>query len=389
MPIQAADKVLAWGRDGMDQATIDQAAKAARLPFVPGHVALMPDAHVGIGATVGSVIPTDGAIIPAAVGVDIGCGMVASETNLTAADLPDTLRNLMPLVEKGVPAGVGRGHELGNLIPANLRAYDAIGRPHTELGTKQSATAEAQFGTLGAGNHFAEVCLDERDVVWTVLHSGSRGIGNQLATQHINTAKGLMKQMFVRLEDPALAYLVEGSAEFTAYIEDMLWAQRYAFGSRTAMAAALNSALFKVVRKGHVVREINCHHNFTQRETYGDRELWITRKGAIQASTGAEGVIPGSMGTRSYIVTGLGNAASWNSCSHGAGRRLSRGQAKKELTGSSLKKAMKGKTWNEDRAGDLVDEHPEAYKDIDAVMAAQADLVAVQHVLHQIFNYKG
>lgn len=389
MPVQAAPKLLAWGRDGIDDATIAQAAMTARLPFVPGHVALMPDGHKGIGATVGSVIPTEGAIIPAAVGVDIGCGMIASETSLTADDLPDNLDNLMPHVEKSIPAGVGQGHERGNLKPANLRAYDAIGRPWTELGTKRSATAEEQFGTLGSGNHFAEVCLDERGVVWTVLHSGSRGIGNQLATQHIETAKGLMKKMFVRLEDPALAYLVEGSPEFGAYIEDMLWAQRYAFASRTAMAAALNSALFKLVRKGQVIREINCHHNFTQREIYGERELWITRKGAIQAATGCEGVIPGSMGTRSYIISGLGNAASWNSCSHGAGRRLSRGQAKKELTGASLKKEMKGIAWNSDRAGDLVDEHPKAYKDIDDVMAAQADLCAVQHVLRQVFNYKG
>lgn len=389
MPVQAADKVLAWGRDGMDDETVAQASKSARLPFVVGHVSLMPDAHVGIGATVGSVIPTEGAIIPAAVGVDIGCGMVATETDLMASDLPDSLRTLMPLVERRIPAGVGKGHESGNLDPANLRAYDAIGRPHTELGMKQGATAEMQFGTLGSGNHFVEVCLDERDVVWTVLHSGSRGIGNQLASMHINGAKAEMRERFIHLEDPALAYFVEETPSFDAYIKDMLWAQRYAMASRQVMAAALNKSLFQVVRKGREVRVINCHHNFTALEQFGQHRLWITRKGAIKADKGDEGVIPGSMGTRSYIITGLGNQASWNSCSHGAGRRLSRGDARRQLTGSSLKKAMAGKTWNAERAKDLVDEHPDAYKDIDAVMAAQSDLCAVQHVLSQVFNYKG
>jgi tRNA-splicing ligase RtcB len=398
MPVQAAEKVLAWGRDGMDEGTIAQAVKTARLPFVHGHVSVMPDGHVGIGATVGSVIPTVGHIIPAAVGVDIGCGMVASETNLTQADLPDLKtqkvkvgnekRTLMSLVEERIPAGVGKGHE-GGLERAGVRALDALGRPHTKLSTKQQATAESQFGSLGSGNHFVEVCLDERGVVWTVLHSGSRGIGNQFATAHMYLAKKLMKAGAVRLEDPALAYLTEGTPEFGAYIEDMLWAQAYAMASRQVMVAALNRSLFQVVGKGLVRRTIDCHHNFTQRESHGDITLWITRKGAIKADKGDWGIIPGSMGTRSYIVEGLGNPQSWNSCSHGAGRRLSRGQARRELTGSSLKKAMAGKTWNEDRAKDLVDEHPEAYKPIEEVMAAQADLCQIRHELHQVFNYKG
>jgi RNA-splicing ligase RtcB len=384
MPHQAAPNLLSWASD-IEAGTIAQAARAARLPFVSGHVALMPDAHIGIGATVGSVIPTKGAIIPAAVGVDIGCGMVATETTLTAADLPDTLAALMPLVEKQIPAGVGQGHD----DPALDQALSDLGRPHTDLSSKQETTVSHQFGTLGSGNHFVEVCLDERDMVWTVLHSGSRGIGNQLATHHIAEAKKLMQRYFIELEDPDLAYLVQGTPEFTAYIEDMLWSQRYAMASRARMDRTLSAALFSIVGNGTRVRTINCHHNFTQQENHRGKDLWITRKGAIKADTGDEGVIPGSMGTRSYIVRGLGSAASYNSCSHGAGRRMSRGQARRALTPESLTKAMQGRTWNANRAAALVDEHPKAYKSIDRVMKDQKDLVEIQHTLHQIFNYKG
>ncbi|MFI6883940.1 RtcB family protein [Streptosporangium canum] len=384
MPQQVAPGLLSWASD-IEPGTVEQAARAARLPFIPSHVALMPDAHVGMGATVGSVIPTQGAIIPSAVGVDIGCGMVATETTLTAADLPDSLAALMPLIEQRIPAGVGQGHD----DPRVDGALDALGRPHTSLTSKQEITTAAQFGTLGSGNHFVEVCLDERDHVWTVLHSGSRGIGNQLATKHIGEAKKLMKQYFITLEDPDLAYLVQGTPQFTAYIKDMLWAQRYAMASRARMAEVLVASLFEVVGQGSALRTINCHHNFTQQERHHGRDVWITRKGAIKAAGGDEGVIPGSMGTRSYIVTGLGNPASYNSCSHGAGRRMSRTEARKKLTAASLAEAMGGRTWNADRAGALVDEHPEAYKDIDAVMEDQKDLVAVQHTLRQVFNYKG
>ncbi|WP_062437642.1 RtcB family protein [Herbidospora daliensis] len=384
MPKEVAHNLLSWASD-IDAGTIEQAARTARLRFVSGHVALMPDAHIGIGATVGSVIPTEGAIIPAAVGVDIGCGMIATETDLTAADLPANLDALMPLVEMRIPAGVGRGHD-GRAVD---KALEALGRPSTELTAKQDRTVAAQFGTLGSGNHFVEVCLDERDRVWTVLHSGSRGIGNQLATRHIADAKKAMKQAAIGLEDPDLAYFVQGTPEFAAYIDDMLWSQAYAMASRARMDAVLSNALFSVVGKGRRVRTINCHHNFTQRETHHGKSLWITRKGAIKADTGDEGVIPGSMGTRSYIVRGKGNADSYHSCSHGAGRRMSRGQAKRTLTASSLKKAMEGRTWNADRASALVDEHPEAYKSIDQVMADQTDLVTVQHTLRQVFNYKG
>lgn len=384
MPQRVATNLISWASE-VDPGTIDQAARAARLPFVESHVALMPDAHIGIGATVGSVIPTVGAIVPSAVGVDIGCGMVASETTLTAADLPDDLSPLMPLVARRIPAGVGKGHD----DPAVDTALGELGRPHTELSTKQVEKASCQFGTLGSGNHFVEVCLDERDRVWTVLHSGSRGIGNQLAQQHIHAAKKLMERYFISLEDPALAYLVQGTPEFTAYIEDMLWAQRYAMGSRARMGKAILASLFQVVGQGEEVRSINCHHNFTQREKHFGKHMWVTRKGAIKAAEGDEGVIPGSMGTRSYIITGKGNQASYNSCAHGAGRRMSRKKAREQLTGASLTAAMGDRTWNSDRADALVDEHPEAYKDIDLVMEDQRDLVDVQHTLRQVFNYKG
>jgi tRNA-splicing ligase RtcB len=396
VPRQVAPNLLSWASD-IEQDTIDQAARTARLPFVRGHVALMPDAHLGIGATVGSVIPTQSAIIPAAVGVDIGCGMVATETSLTAADLPDDLSALMPLVQRRIPAGVGKGHEdppAGGDLGAEAgesaaEAVAGIGRPHTELSGKQEDTVLTQFGTLGSGNHFVEVCLDERDRVWTVLHSGSRGIGNQLATRHIEKAKSLMRQYFITLDDPDLAYLVQGTPEFTHYIRDMLWAQRYAMASRARMDRAVVGSLFEVVGHGTRVRTTNCHHNFTQQENHHGRDMWITRKGAIKAASGDEGVIPGSMGTQSYIVRGLGNPASYHSCSHGAGRRLSRGRARRELTGSSLAEAMAGRTWNAERAEALVDEHPAAYKSIDQVMADQSDLVEVRHTLRQVFNYKG
>ncbi|GAA4592917.1 RtcB family protein [Planotetraspora phitsanulokensis] len=384
MPSEVAPNLLSWASE-IDEGAIQQAARTARLPFVSGHVALMPDAHVGIGATVGSVIPTEGAIIPAAVGVDIGCGMIATETTLTAADLPETLDALMPLVERRIPAGVGKGHE----DRAVDRVLGELGRPHSDLTPKQEKTVSVQFGTLGSGNHFVEVCLDERDRVWTVLHSGSRGIGNQLATRHIADAKKSMKRQAIGLEDPDLAYLVQSTPEFTAYIEDMLWSQRYAMASRARMDTVLSNALFQVTGKGRRVRTINCHHNFTQQEEHDGKQLWITRKGAIKADTGDEGVIPGSMGTQSYIVRGRGSAASYNSCSHGAGRRMSRGRAKRELTATSLAEAMRGRTWNAGRAAALVDEHPEAYKPIDRVMDDQKDLVEIRHTLHQVFNYKG
>jgi tRNA-splicing ligase RtcB (3'-phosphate/5'-hydroxy nucleic acid ligase) len=385
MPTIVNDKLISWASD-IDQGTIRQAEKTARLPIVEGHVALMPDAHIGIGATVGSVIPTKGAVIPAAVGVDIGCGMIATELDVTEDQLPDTLEPLLGRIERAIPAGVGKGHDN---VARNAEAWLTDHTPASELANVQSAKVLKQFGTLGSGNHFVEVCVDERARVWVVLHSGSRGIGNQLAQMHIAKARRLAKDLEVRLEDPDLAYFLEGTAEFDAYIADMLWAQDYARANRDQMMDNAMREVFAFLGFGRETQRINCHHNFTQREVHNGVELWITRKGAIKADTGDLGVIPGSMGTRSYIVAGKGNEASWTSCSHGAGRRHSRTQAKKLFTTDDLAVQMAGKVWLATRAASLVDEIPSAYKDIDQVMADQADLVEIRHVLHQVLNYKG
>ena len=385
MPATINPKLLSWASD-VDPATIRQAEKTARLPVVEGHVALMPDAHVGIGATVGSVIPTKGAVIPAAVGVDIGCGMIAAELDLTESRLPDDLSPLLGRIERAVPAGVGQAHD--RAVSSGGR-WLARHRPATELSAKQATTAARQFGTLGSGNHFFELCVDERGRVWVVLHSGSRGIGNQLAQSHIARARRLAKHLEQRLEDPDLAYFVEGTPEFQAYITDMLWAQDYARANREEMMDRAIAEVFAFVGTGAETRRVNCHHNYSEREVHDGRELWVTRKGAIRADVGDLGVIPGSMGTCTYIVAGKGNPASWKSCSHGAGRRHSRTQAKKLFTAADLAEQMKGKVWLAKRAQALVDEIPTAYKDIEQVMADQADLVEVRHTLRQVLNYKG
>jgi tRNA-splicing ligase RtcB len=385
MPTTINPKLISWASD-VDPGTIRQAEKAARLPIVEGHIALMPDAHVGIGATVGSVIPTKGAVIPSAVGVDIGCGMVAAELDVTADQLPDTLEPLLSRIESAIPAGVGKGH---SLVASNADRWLGAHRPATELSGNRADKAAKQFGTLGSGNHFLELCVDERDRCWVVLHSGSRGIGNQLAQAHIATARNLAKALELRLEDPDLAYFTEGTPEFEVYIADMLWAQDYARANRDQMMDNAMGEVFGFLGFGRETKRINCHHNFTQREVHAGRELWVTRKGAIKADVGDLGVIPGSMGTRSYIVAGKGNPASWLSCSHGAGRRHSRTQAKKLFTTADLAVQMAGKVWLAGRADALVDEIPSAYKDIDQVMADQADLVEVLHTLHQVLNYKG
>jgi tRNA-splicing ligase RtcB (3'-phosphate/5'-hydroxy nucleic acid ligase) len=385
MPTEVNSRLLSWASD-IDEGTLRQAAKASRLPVVAGHVALMPDAHVGIGATVGSVIPTEGAIIPSAVGVDIGCGMIAAQLDVTAAQLPDDLAPLLGRIARAVPAGVGKGHD-DISGPAGRFMRDR--RPATDLSAKQERTALTQFGTLGSGNHFVEVCLDEADRVWVVLHSGSRGIGNQLAQAHIASARRLAKLEKTPLEDPDLAWFTQGTAEFDAYITDLLWAQDYARANRDRMMDRTLREVLTFIGFGTEISRVNAHHNFAQLETHGGRPLWITRKGAIQADTGRLGVIPGSMGTRTYIVAGKGNPASWNSCSHGAGRRYSRTAAKRLFTAADLTAQMGDRTWLADRAESLIDEIPSAYKDIDQVMADQADLVEVRHTLRQILNYKG
>ncbi|MGH9066636.1 MAG: RtcB family protein [Acidimicrobiales bacterium] len=387
MPIAINERLLSWGSD-VEDATLAQAARTAALPIVAGHVALMPDAHVGIGATVGSVIPTKGAIIAAAVGVDLGCGMAAVETDLSAVDLPDDLSPLLSQVGTVVPAGVGKGHDGPACGPGGQWMLDH--RPPSKLSPDLAATALRQLGTLGSGNHFVEVDLDERDQVWLVLHSGSRGIGNKLATAHIGKARKLVRDgILTGLADPDLAWFTQGTPEFADYIADMLWAQDYARANRDLMVDTALAALLGFVGRGRAVSRVDCHHNFAALETHDGQEVWVTRKGAIRAEVGDPGIIPGSMGTATYIVAGKGEASSWRSCAHGAGRRMSRSRARRELSAESLAVAMGGRTWLAEKAEHLVDEHPDAYKDIVAVMADQADLVEVTHTLRQVLNYKG
>jgi RNA-splicing ligase RtcB len=380
-----SDKLISWA-SVLDDATLNQAFKSSRLPIVTSHVALMADAHYGLGATVGSVIPTEGALIPSAVGVDIGCGMIAARTDLAAHHLPDDLSALIPVLTRKIPSGVGKGHEQ---IDRKAEDWLAAHRPHTQLDQKQVRRTLTQFGTLGSGNHFFEICLDEADRVWVILHSGSRGIGNQLAQHYIQRAQQLTKAMGIGLEDRDLAYLPEGTPEFEAYLGDLVWAQEYALANREAMMDVGLNALFAHAGMGTQQERINCHHNYTERETHFGREMWITRKGAIKAGPEDAGIIPGSMGTRSYIIRGKGNPDSYNSCSHGAGRAMSRGAARRAFTGKDLARAMKGKTWQSQDADALVDEIPQAYKPIEQVMQDQEDLVEIRHTLRQILNYKG
>ena len=384
MPRRVDDKLLVWGE--IEENTIAQARKAARLPIVEGHVALMPDAHIGIGATIGSVIPTENAVIPSAVGVDIGCGMVAVRTDVRQDQLPDDLKPLLRKIAHAVPAGVGKGH--GRVTKA-AEAWLGSRKPPRDLSDKQTKTTLEQFGTLGSGNHFLEVAVDEDGRAWIVLHSGSRGIGNQLATLHISKAKKDMKRALVSLEDPDLAYFVQGTPDFDAYIADMRWAQDYAMANRAAMVDAAVAVLLKFLGFGRESERVNCHHNFAARERHGGKDIWVTRKGAIKADVGDLGIIPGSMGARTFIVRGKGNELSYNSCSHGAGRKMSRTQARKQITEEAMREQMKGRVWLDDRARLLLDEGPDAYKDIEQVMREQADLVEIVHELQGILNYKG
>jgi len=381
------ERVRSWATD-LEDNTMEQALRSARCDAVSGPIALMPDAHWGMGATVGSVIPTESAIIPAAVGVDIGCGMIAVETDMTAAMLPDNLGPVLRGIRKAIPAGFDRHQHPGK---AAIRWLE-----HHPLATDVGLSAKAersigqQLGTLGGGNHFVEVCLDEREHVWAVLHSGSRGIGNMLAKAHIESARQLCKDLERSLEDRDLAYFLQSDAGFQAYIADMLWAQDYALANREQMMDALLGVLrLATGRPVKELRRINCHHNYTEREVHDDRELWITRKGAIRARVGDSGVIPGSMGTNSFIVSGLGNPDSYQSAAHGAGRRYGRKAAKREFSVEQLTEAMEGRMWQRSKAEELLDEAPMAYKDIEQVMANQADLVSIEHRLDAIVNYKG
>ena len=394
-PQKITPKLWSWASN-LEASTRQQAERTSRLPIVSGHVALMPDAHLGLGATVGSVVPTDGAIIPACVGVDIGCGMAAVRTDLVESDLPDHLGTMLAGIARAIPAGVGRGHRGRRHDAAAERRSKAAARwmrshqPRTALDDRQQRSALEQLGTLGSGNHFLEVCVNHADhAVWVVLHSGSRGIGNKLAQGHIARARKVARRLAIGLEDPDLAYFLEGSEEFDHYVADLMWAQDYAARNRELMLDALLAVVFAEVGKGRKRELVNCHHNYSAPEVHEGREVWVTRKGAIRAGVGDLGVIPGSMGTSSFIVEGLGNPASYESCSHGAGRRMSRTQARKRLSPESLAQAMGDRTWLADRAGTLVDEHPDAYKDISQVMRDQADLVTIRAELRQVLNYKG
>ncbi len=402
MPIvDSHDRVLNWASE-LDPNARLQAERIARLPFVPGHVSLMADAHVGFGGPVGVVISTEGAIIPAAVGVDIGCGMAAVKLRLTASQLPDDLTPLLSLIEQAVPAGVGQGHDQENWEGLVMDRYlpELTGKYLPELTGKQEATAIRQMGSLGSGNHFIEACLDPYENVWVVLHSGSRGIGNQLAQQHIKIAKGIMREYFISLEDEDLAYFVQGTPEFDAYWRDLLWAQEYAAANRVAMLKATLVVFEQFMGLGgshpttarrylQFDEPINCHHNYTALENHRGKNIYVTRKGAIRARVGDLGIIPGSMGTSSYIVEGLGNEASYTSAPHGAGRRMSRRKAKETFTEEDLSAAMEGKTWLSDRGSAFIDEIPGSYKDINTVIRDSADLVEVKVELTQILNYKG
>ena len=391
--IKVSNKLYNWASD-IDPRAIEQAERTASLSCVE-RVALMPDAHVGIGSTVGSVIGTHGAIIPAAVGVDIGCGMAAIRFDATAADLPDSLEDLLISIEEVIPAGVGKGHG-SNTKVARIWLTQHQAEFYTELDERLTEKILTQMGTLGSGNHFVELCLDENDAVWLVLHSGSRGIGNMLATRHIKQAQIVCAEQGIMLEDRDLAYFEENTDGFIHYMRDLFVLQDFAYTNRQVMLAAAVDQIQKCFPTGNgrdygrnVMEVINCHHNYTSLEEHDGHMIYVTRKGAIDASKGKMGIIPGSMGTRSYIVRGLGEPQSYHSCSHGAGRRMSRTQAKKQFTFADLAKSMEGKTWLKNKGAALVDEISASYKDIDQVMADQTDLVEPVHTLRQIMNYKG
>ena len=389
--------IKAWIRGvPMDPMAADQLRNLTSLPFVGPWVAVMPDVHVGIGATVGSVVPTRGAIIPAAVGVDIGCGMAAVRTSLTAKDLPDSLAKLRSEIERAIPVGNGRGGDHGKL-PDSVETHvarsglferlEAIKEKHRGIRIDKMAR---QLGTLGGGNHFIEVCLDEAEHVWVMLHSGSRGTGNLIGTYFIQKAREELSRRVLgyHVPDRDLAFFIEGEPLFEDYVEAVSWAQEYARLNREAMMERVLVAMRKQLPKFKLgAMAVNCHHNYVQRETHFGKSLFVTRKGAVSAREGELGIIPGSMGAQSFIVRGLGNADSFHSCSHGAGRVMSRTQARKSITLKQHREATAHVECRKDEA--VIDESPAAYKPIDRVMAAQTDLVEVVHTLRQVVCVKG
>lgn len=395
--------IKAWIRGvELEESAARQLQATAQLPILHHHLAVMPDVHWGMGATIGSVIPTLGAIVPAAVGVDLGCGMCAVQTTLDASDLPDNLRGLRKMIEQAVPhgrtSGRGRGKDKGSWKDIPKRVSN-LWKEHLAPGFEELAERHPVFhntnnighlGTLGTGNHFIEVCLDEADRVWFMLHSGSRGVGNRIASVFIEKAKKDMENHLGTLPDQNLSYLSEGSENFNDYVEGVLWAQRFARLNRQVMMEHVIQAAGKVRELPPFradLMAVNCHHNYVQRETHFGEECWVTRKGAVRAGKGELGIIPGSMGAKSFIVSGKGNPDSFESCSHGAGRTMSRTQAKKTYSLDDHARATAHVECRKDEG--VIDETPMAYKDIDAVMAAQSDLVDIVHTLRQVVCVKG
>jgi tRNA-splicing ligase RtcB len=399
MNVEGGRHVKMWTRGvPIEDEARQQLSNTAKMPFIFSHLAAMPDVHLGIGATVGSVVATKGAIIPAAVGVDIGCGMMAVQTTLKASDLPDSLGRVRSAIERAVPHGFvtipGRSVKgAWSVTPSSVvtrwgrlaARLDLIEEKHPRLKTKNP---QHQLGTLGGGNHFIEVCLDTQQTVWVMLHSGSRGIGNLIGQRFIELAREDMRRHFIHLPHRDLAYFAEGTEHFNDYVEAMEWAQDYAAENRRAMMDAVLHVLREELQPfqlGDVA--VNCHHNYTARETHFGEDVLVTRKGAVRAGRGELGIIPGSMGARSYIVRGLGNPESFESCSHGAGRKMSRTAARKQFTIAQHEEATRGVECRKD--ADVIDETPAAYKDIDAVMDAQKDLVEIVHTLKQVICVKG
>lgn len=381
----------------IDQGALQQLRNLAQLEFVHSHIAVMPDVHVGIGATVGSVIPTKSAIIPAAVGVDIGCGMNAVRLSLSASDLPDSLKTLRLAVEQQVPVGFNMHKQ----VQAKMSTLDPLAKRLKNITDKHPGllkmlkgfdrTWAKQLGTLGGGNHFIELCLDEDKDVWVMLHSGSRGIGNCIGRYFISLAKKERQSRFGHVPDRDLAYFAEGSDSFADYIEAVEWAQDYAMQNRREMMrlviGALQSPQSGLPRFQLTKEAINCHHNYVNEEVHFGEQVYVTRKGAISANAGELGIIPGSMGAKSFIVRGRGDSQSFCSCSHGAGRRMSRSKAGRTFTVDELKAQTEGVECRKDKG--VLDEIPSAYKDIDEVMANQTDLVEVVHTLKQVVCIKG
>jgi tRNA-splicing ligase RtcB len=401
LPSEGGVLIKAWVRGvPVEEKAAAQLRNVAALPFIHRWIAVMPDVHWGIGATVGSVIPTAGAIIPAAVGVDIGCGMMAVETSLRAGDLPEDLHSLRTAIERAVPHGRtdnGGRNDRGafkEIPPRNLEAWGALEPRLKPILAKHPKVARGNswnhLGTLGTGNHFIELCLDESEVVWVMLHSGSRGIGNRFGTYFIDLAKADARRLKANLPDIDLAYFREGADYFDDYLEAVGWAQEFALTNRRLMMTAILEALARSAALPPFEAErqaVNCHHNYVARETHYGKEVWVTRKGAVRARRGDLGIIPGSMGARSFIVRGLGNPESFESCSHGAGRAMSRTEAKRRFSVADHARATAGVECRKD--AEVIDETPMAYKPIEAVMAAQGDLVEVAHTLKQVLCVKG